>query len=107
VDQLTCPPKTDPTSELGSGLSGGRNNDKYRNSQKGENTMTTEEKMNPKKTARIAGFGYLIDFVTFVLFPNFPSIAWFTWWGELLIALWLLIKGVNVEQWEKRALESA
>jgi hypothetical protein len=55
----------------------------------------------------IAGFGYLIDVVTFFLFPNFPSIALFTWWGELLIALWLIIKGVNVEQWEKRALESA
>jgi hypothetical protein len=27
--------------------------------------------------------------------------------GELALALWLLIKGVNVEQWEKRALESA
>jgi hypothetical protein len=53
----------------------------------------------------IAGFGYLFDVVTFFLFPNFPSIALFTWWGELLIALWLLIKGVNSEQWEKRALE--
>jgi hypothetical protein len=55
----------------------------------------------------IAGFGYLFDVVTFFLFPNFPSIGLFTWWGELLIALWLLIKGVNVEEWEKRALESA
>ena len=26
---------------------------------------------------------------------------------EVIIGLWLLIKGVNVEQWEKRALESA
>ena len=56
----------------------------------------------------IAGFGYLIDFFTFFLFPNFDTtISLFTWWGELLFALWLLIKGVNVEKWEKRALESA
>jgi hypothetical protein len=55
----------------------------------------------------IAGFGYLIDVVTFFLFPTIPSIALFTWWGELLLPLWLIIKGVNVEQWEKRALESA
>ncbi len=55
----------------------------------------------------IGCFGNLIDVVTFFLFPNFPSIGLFTWWGELLIALWLLIKGVDVEEWEKRALESA
>ena len=56
----------------------------------------------------IACFGYLIDFVTFFLFPNFgATISGFTFIGELLLALWLLIKGVNVEQWEKRALESA
>lgn len=27
--------------------------------------------------------------------------------GEVLFILWLLIKGVKVEQWEKRAHESA
>jgi hypothetical protein len=27
--------------------------------------------------------------------------------GELLLPLWLLVKGVNVEQWEKCARESA
>jgi len=56
----------------------------------------------------IGGFGYLIDFVTFLLFPDFDvTIAEFTFIGELLLPLWLLIKGVDVEQWEKRALESA
>jgi hypothetical protein len=35
------------------------------------------------------------------------NIIFFTSWGELLLLLWLLIKGVNVEQWEKRAAESA
>ena len=55
----------------------------------------------------IAGFGYLIDFVTFFFVPSFGPIKMFTFIGELLFPLWLLIKGVNVEQWEKRALESA
>ena len=55
----------------------------------------------------IAGFGYLIDFVTFFFVPSFGPIKMFTFIGELLLPLWLLIKGVNVEQWEKRAVESA
>jgi hypothetical protein len=55
----------------------------------------------------IAGFGYLIDFVTFFFVPNFGPIKMFTFIGELLFPLWLLIKGVNVGQWEKRGLESA
>jgi hypothetical protein len=55
----------------------------------------------------MGGFGYLIDSFTIFLFPSFKGIARFTFWGEVLFPLWLLIKGVNVEQWEKRALESA
>ena len=59
----------------------------------------------------IAGFGYLIDSFTFYLLPNLyatiSQFIQFTLFGELLLPLWLLIKGVNVEQWEKRALESA
>ena len=56
----------------------------------------------------IGCFGYLIDSVTFFLLPNFDAtIGQYTFIGELLLPLWLLIKGVNVEQWEKRALESA
>ncbi len=56
----------------------------------------------------IGGFGYLIDFFIFFLFPNLDvAVSIFTGVGEILIALWLLIKGVNVEHWEKRALESA
>ena len=46
-----------------------------------------------------------------ILFPNLPemiSIVLYTPGGlfELIIGFWLLIKGVNVEQWEKRTLES-
>ena len=57
----------------------------------------------------ISAVGYLIDVVTFFLFPNFDvEIALFTGSiGEITMLLWLLIKGVNVEQWKKRALESA
>jgi hypothetical protein len=56
----------------------------------------------------IGCFGYLIDYVIFFLIPDFgTSIALFTGFGEQLFPLWLLIKGVNVEEWEKRAIESA
>lgn len=56
----------------------------------------------------IGGFGYLIQYPATLLLPNLnTNIIFFTAWGELLLPLWLLIKGVNVEQWEKRALETA
>jgi hypothetical protein len=55
----------------------------------------------------IAGVGYLIDFVVLSLFPTFDvTISTFTGYGEIIFALWLLIKGVNVGEWEKRALKS-
>lgn len=59
----------------------------------------------------IAFFGYLISSMTNLFYPEYktvvtqivtiPNAA-----SELLLMLWLLIKGVNVEKWEKRALES-
>ena len=56
----------------------------------------------------IGCFGYVIDSFAVFLLPNYEAnISLFTFWGEVLLPLWLLIKGVNVEQWEKRALESA
>lgn len=56
----------------------------------------------------IGCFGYVIQSFAAFLWPNFKvNIALFTGWGELLFPLWLLIKGVNVERWEKRAAESA
>lgn len=52
--------------------------------------------------------GYLVQSFAAFLLPNLEvNVALFTGWGELLFPLWLLIKGVNVEQWEKRALASA
>jgi hypothetical protein len=56
----------------------------------------------------IAGFGYLADFILFFLFPGVGvTVSEFTFVGEVLLLLWLLLRGVNVKQWEKRALESA
>ena len=56
----------------------------------------------------IAGIGYLFEFFIFFLLPDLEiTIRMFTFWGEVLLALWLLIMGVNVEKWEELALESA
>lgn len=55
----------------------------------------------------IGCFGYVIDSATHFLLPEFGvTFSEFTAIGELLLPLWLLIKGVDVEQWEKRALKS-
>jgi hypothetical protein len=47
-----------------------------------------------------------------ILLPNLPEMIKMIFYApgglfEITFGLWLLIKGVNVEQWEKRALESA
>jgi len=57
----------------------------------------------------IGGLCYTVQAVLFFLFPNFDLMIFglFAFIGELLFYLWLLIKGVNVDEWEKRALESA
>lgn len=56
----------------------------------------------------VAGLGYLIDSFGKFLLPSYGlTISLFTFVGEVLLLLWLLIKGVNVGWLEKRALESA
>ena len=56
----------------------------------------------------VACFGYLIDSFMFFFVPDFGIVfSEFTFLGEAAITFWLLIKGVNVEKWNKRALESA
>ncbi len=52
----------------------------------------------------IGGAGYLIDSGTQLLFPGLATISQFTFVGELLFPLWLLIKGVNVERWQRVTL---
>lgn len=50
----------------------------------------------------ITCLGYLIDFTNFFLYPDFRiTISEYTWIGEVLMVLWLLIKGVNSERFEK------
>jgi hypothetical protein len=45
----------------------------------------------------IAGLGYLGDFFVFALFPGVGvTITNFTFWGEVFLLLWLLIKGVKI-----------
>jgi hypothetical protein len=49
----------------------------------------------------IAAAAYLMDAITQLLFPGFPTMSQFTFIGELLFPLWLVIKGVNVERWRQ------
>ena len=58
----------------------------------------------------IATFGYLIDSFAHVLVANHETGAIYFVLpiaiAEIAFPLWLLFKGVNTEQWEKRALEA-
>ena len=58
----------------------------------------------------IGCFGHLVDLLTVFLFPSYEAIISqiaisAAAVGEIAFCLWLVIKGVNVEEWEKRALE--
>jgi hypothetical protein len=59
----------------------------------------------------IDGFAMLIWSFQFFLFPGYELISTVClavgFIAEGLLCMWLLIKGVNVEQWEKRAAEAA
>ena len=51
-------------------------------------------------TLMIGCFGYVIDSFTFIIDPTIEfKLAIYLFFGELLITLWLLIKGVNAEKW--------
>jgi hypothetical protein len=53
----------------------------------------------------IACCGYVADSLMSLILPTIRfNIIFFTSWGELVMMLWLLIKGVNVEQWNQRAV---
>ena len=54
----------------------------------------------------IAGAGYLIDWSTQLLFQGIPTVSQFTFIGELLLALWLLIRGVDVARWQEVARDA-
>ncbi len=59
----------------------------------------------------IAGLSYLINSFTLILAPAYAGIILpvlvFALIGELSLALWLIIKGVNIPMWEKHTRESA
>jgi len=60
----------------------------------------------------VGAVGYLLQSYSHLLAPQFDDIfetvvIVLSVPGELAFTLWLLIKGVNVEQWEERAHESA
>ena len=58
-----------------------------------------------------AGFGYLFDSFAQLLSTTYTTtpgaIAMVIMFSEIAFPIWLLIKGVNKEGWEKRALEFA
>ena len=56
----------------------------------------------------INGLGYLIDSFATLLLPALNvNLVLFTGWVEVVFALWLVIRGVNVEGWQKRVRASA
>jgi hypothetical protein len=54
----------------------------------------------------IAGLCYTVLAVLFFLFPNLDLMIFglFAFIGEMIFYLWLLIKGVNIEAWEKQVI---
>jgi Domain of unknown function (DUF4386) len=55
----------------------------------------------------IAGLGYLVDFTLFFLAPDVTlKASYFTFVGEVALLFWLLVKGINVEKWQKHTLAS-
>ena len=55
----------------------------------------------------IGCLGHLADVVAALVFSNHRvTVSQFTSIGEFLLPLWLVVKGVDVERWESRALEA-
>lgn len=56
----------------------------------------------------IAGLGYTIDTVTALLLPAFGvRLSLFTFIGEVLLGLWLLVKGLQAGAWQDGFLKSS
>jgi hypothetical protein len=54
-------------------------------------------------TLMIACFGYLGNsYIMFFTSNHDLNIATYTFWGELFITLWLLIKGIKIGEWEEQ-----
>ena len=71
-----------------------------------------KSKYIPRLLSAFGIFSFLLTIIgTFINILS-PFSAWMLWGTptilfELMIGLWLLIKGINIKHWEKRALESA
>ena len=48
----------------------------------------------------VAGSAYLFDSIMQLFFPGFLTISQFTFVFEIILPIWLLIKGVNDEKWK-------
>ena len=56
----------------------------------------------------VNGLAYTIDSVTAILRPDLNvNLVMFTGWVEVVFALWLVIRGVNVERWETQTPAAA
>lgn len=56
----------------------------------------------------IAGVGYVFDSVAGLLLPEFgTTISQLTFVGEMLLAVWLLVKSVSVRRWQQYVLKTA
>ena len=56
----------------------------------------------------ISGLGYVIDGIVFFLAPELNiAIGQFTFFGELLLAIWLVVKGLNGKTWREPVPVSA
>jgi hypothetical protein len=54
----------------------------------------------------IGGFGYLIDFMIVFLLPSFDvTISMLTFWGEVILPLWLLLRGVKIQSSDDRSID--
>jgi hypothetical protein len=52
----------------------------------------------------LAGAGYLMDFLRYVLLPDVElTVTQFTFIGELLLPLWLVVRGVDSRRWQRPA----
>jgi len=53
----------------------------------------------------VAACGYFIDLAIYWAMPGLAmTVTQYTFIGEVALPLWLLVKGVNVEQWQRRAI---
>jgi len=52
----------------------------------------------------VASAGYLLDSSAHILLPGHATISQFTAVGELMLPLWLLVKGVDASRWQRDAV---